>query len=280
MKITVLIENVKDESKDLLNESGLSLYIEKDTKRILFDTGKTENFISNAKKKGIRLEDVDAVVLSHGHHDHVGGLLPFFQVNNKAKVYMKRKALGDYYFHYMFFRKRISIDNNVFEEYSNRIIYIDSFTEIMNDIYIITDIDEHYSTPKGNKYLFVKQDNKLMKDNFEHELMMIIKGDQGIILFTGCSHKGAPNMIRAARAAFPSNNIKAVIGGFHLITIPIMSSLSASQKEIEVIAKMIIDEKVEKVYTGHCTGMKAYQNLKNILGNRIEYIRTGSDIHI
>ncbi len=55
---------------------------------------------------------------------------------------MKRKAAGDYYFHILGFNKNIGIDKKVFEEYSNRIAYVDRFTEIMNDIYIITDIEE------------------------------------------------------------------------------------------------------------------------------------------
>lgn len=280
MKITVLIENLKDDSKDLINEHGLSLYIEKGNKRILFDTGKTGNFIINAKKMGICLENVDVVVLSHGHYDHCGGLLSFFKINNKAKVYMKRKVLGDYYFHSMFFFKKIGIDKKVFLEYSGRINYIDSFTEIMKDVYIITDIDEHYMTPEGNKYLFTKEGNKLIKDNFEHELLMVTKEKDGVCLFTGCSHKGTPNMIQATKNTFPNMNIKAVIGGFHLITIPIINSLGALQKQIDVITKMIMDENIEKVYPGHCTGVKAYKKLKDILGNRIEYIRTGTNIHI
>ncbi|WP_010497906.1 MBL fold metallo-hydrolase [Paenibacillus elgii] len=280
MKITTLIENLKNDSQDLINESGLSLYIEQDNQRILFDTGKTGGFITNAKKLGIRLEDVDAVVLSHGHHDHGGGLLPFFKVNSKAKVYMKRKASGDYYFHIFGFNKSIGIDKKVFEEYSDRIAYMDHFTEIMNDIYIITDIEEIDLTPKGNKYLFAQEGNKRVQDQFEHELMMVIKEQDGISLFTGCSHKGTPNMIRAAKTMFPSLTIKAVIGGFHLKTIPMLNAFSASQEEIQVIAQMIIDENIQKVYTGHCTGVKAYKKLKHILGSKIEYIRTGSQIHV
>lgn len=280
MKITTLIENKKNESKDLTNEHGLCLYIETDNKRILFDTGRTGNFITNAKKLGISLEDVDAVVLSHGHGDHGGGLLSFLKVNNKAKVYMKRNASGDHYFHSMFFYKSVRIDKRVFEEYSNRINYIDDFTEIMSDIYIITDIEKHYKIPKGNKYLFTKEGNRIVRDKFEHELIMVIKEHDDICIFTGCSHSGTANMIQAARNKFSSMNIKAIIGGFHLVRIPIIKVLSASKEEIDELAKKIIDEKIEKVYTGHCTGEKAYKKLKNILGDKIEYIKTGTEIHI
>lgn len=280
MKITTLIENTKNHSSNLINEHGLCLYIEKDDKRILFDTGRTDSFISNAKKLGIPLEDVDAVVLSHGHGDHGGGLLSFLRVNSKAKVYMKRKASGDYYFKFMFLNMNVRIDKNVFNEYSSRINYIDSFTEIMKDIYIITDIDRNYKIPKGNKYLFTREGDKIIRDNFEHELITVIKECDDICIFTGCSHNGMANMIQATRNIFPNTNIKAVIGGFHLVRLPIIKFLGASQDEINVITKKIIDEKIEKVYTGHCTGEDGYRKLKSILGDKIEYIRTGSDIYI
>ncbi len=99
MKITTLIENTKNDSEKLTSEHGLCLHIEKDGKKILFDTGRTDNFIINANRLGISLKDVDVVVLSHGHGDHGGGLIPFFKVNNNAKVYMKKEASRNFYFH-------------------------------------------------------------------------------------------------------------------------------------------------------------------------------------
>ncbi|MTK11887.1 MAG: MBL fold metallo-hydrolase [Clostridiaceae bacterium] len=280
MKITVLIENTKGELEDLINEHGLSLYIEKDNKRILFDTGKTNNFIINAQKLGINLEDIDAVVLSHGHADHGGGLLSFLKINDRAKVYMKRKVFGDYYSGNILFKKSIGINKEVFEKYSSRIEYVDNFTEIMEDIFIITDIQRNHKIPEGNKYLFVKEGNKIVNDKFEHELIMVIKENEGICVFSGCSHNGTVNMIEAVNKSFSGTNIKALIGGFHLAKIPAMDIFSTSQDEIDLIINKIVNEKIEKVYTGHCTGEKAYNKLKQGLGDKIEYIRTGSEIQI
>ncbi|WMJ79276.1 MBL fold metallo-hydrolase [Clostridium sp. MB40-C1] len=282
MKIITLIENTKNKnsSHELISEQGLCLYIEKGNKRILFDTGRRGNFINNAGKLGVDLEKVDVVVISHGHGDHGGGLLEFFKINSKAKVYMKRNAQKEYYFCYFNFNFNVSIDRKVFDEYSSRINYVDSFTEIMDGIFIITDIDKQYKVPRGNKYLYVKEGNKLVLDKFHHELIMIIKEAEGICIFAGCSHNGISNIIETSKNAFPHINIKAVIGGFHLVTLPIIKSLSASREEIDEIAKKIIEDKVEKIYTGHCTGEKAYKKLKNILGDKIEYIRTGSEVNI
>ncbi len=150
----------------------------------------------------------------------------------------------------------------------------------MKDIYIITDINKEYPIPKGNKYLFVKDGDSLIRDKFQHELIMVIKQQEEICIFTGCSHNGVINMIQTSRSFFPNNHIKALIGGFHLVRIPIVKWISASQHEIDLIVKKIIDENIEQVYTGHCTGEKSYKKLKNILEDKIQYIKTGSEIYI
>ncbi|WPC40876.1 MBL fold metallo-hydrolase [Clostridium sp. JS66] len=280
MRIITLIENIKDDSNNLINEKGLCLYIEKDNKHILFDTGRTGSFIHNAEKLGINLREVDAVVISHGHGDHGGGLISFLKINSKAKVYMKTEASKAYYFHCMLFNKNVSISSEFFREYSNRIEYIEDFTEIMKDIYIITDINRYYEILEGNKYMFVKKESKLVRDKFQHELIMVIKEQDNISIFTGCSHNGTANMIRTAKSKFKDSNIKAVIGGFHLVKIPIIKSLTASKDQIDVLINEIVTSNVEKVYIGHCTGEKAYRKLKAALGDKIQYIKTGTEILI
>lgn len=280
MEIITLIENTKDASTHLLNEHGLSLYIKKDDKHILFDTGKSDNFVKNAEKLGINLKDIDLVILSHGHADHGGGLLAFLKINNKAKIYMKKEVQGSYFTGFLLFKKSISINKNIFKKYSNRIEYVDTFREIEKDIFIITDIDRHYKIPDGNKYLLVKEKGKFVKDKFDHELIMVIMEKGSICMFTGCSHNGTANMIESVNKLFPNVPIRALIGGFHLVKIPAIDAIGPSTQEINLLVDKIMSKNIEKVYTGHCTGEKSYQKLKCFLGDRIQYIKTGSQIQI
>ena len=74
LKITTLIENQPGQDGRLAFEHGLSLFIEFAGKRLLFDTGQTGAFADNAEKLSIDLSQLDAVILSHGHYDHSGGL--------------------------------------------------------------------------------------------------------------------------------------------------------------------------------------------------------------
>ena len=76
MRVYTLIENT--EGTDLCRtEHGLSLYFETEHHKILMDTGASETFLGNARLLGVKLEEVDICVLSHGHYDHAGGLMGF-----------------------------------------------------------------------------------------------------------------------------------------------------------------------------------------------------------
>jgi len=74
--------------------------------------------------------------------------------------------------------------------------------------------------------------------------------------------------------------VKAVIGGFHLIGLPKLNTMAGSKSEIQNIARKILDYPVQSIYTGHCTGQKAYAVLKSVLGERLRHLHTGTIIEI
>ena len=96
MKIVTLMENTAVDSA-LHTEPALSMYVEANGKKILFDAGMTDNFAENAQKLGVDLSQVDLVVLSHGHDDHGGGLPKFLEQNQNAPVYINRHAFRPFY---------------------------------------------------------------------------------------------------------------------------------------------------------------------------------------
>ncbi len=115
-------------------------------------------------------------------------------------------------------------------------------------------------------------------DPFKHELIMVIREHAGLVIFTGCSHNGILNMIVTVTHQFPNAPIKAVFGGFHLLGLPFFNTMAGSKAEVENIAKELLTYPIEKIYTGHCTGMKAYGVLKEVLGEKLEHFPTGSSV--
>ena len=95
MRVINLVENTEG-VKRCSFEHGLSFYIETSKHKVLLDFGQTDISIQNAKILGVDLGAIDTAVLSHGHYDHSGGILPFTNINNKAAIYMQKSASGDY----------------------------------------------------------------------------------------------------------------------------------------------------------------------------------------
>lgn len=278
MKITVLLENTRLKNSDLIIEHGISLLIEKGRYNILFDTGgPQESAIKNASKLGIDLSEVDAVVISHGHNDHTGGLLKFFQINNKAPVYLKKEASGSYYSKRPEGEKYSGMDSEIPEKYMERLHFVDETTEISEDIFLVPNIKKYFPIPSSNHVLFKKINGKLVKDDFKHELFMVIRNNNDLIVFTGCGHNGIKNIINTTKEVFPGKKISTVIGGFHLQSGTSTFAISKKQ-EVEDIAEWLVLEGIEYVYTGHCTGERGFKLMMPILTDKLKRIYTGMEI--
>jgi 7,8-dihydropterin-6-yl-methyl-4-(beta-D-ribofuranosyl)aminobenzene 5'-phosphate synthase len=119
-----------------------------------------------------------------------------------------------------------------------------------------------------------------VRDSFDHELVMVVKDDAGMVVFTGCSHSGVLNMVDAARDAFPGTPVSAVVGGFHLIGLPWFNSMAVSRAEVAALAGELADRCDGPIITGHCTGQKGTEALRAVLGDQLQTFQTGSQVVI
>jgi 7,8-dihydropterin-6-yl-methyl-4-(beta-D-ribofuranosyl)aminobenzene 5'-phosphate synthase len=270
MEVVCLIENQKEDIR-LEAEHGLSLFIDDGEKKILFDTGATGKILDNARLLNVKLEEVDLAFISHGHRDHGGGLESFFQVNPDAPVYMCQGAFEKHIRMDANFSKDISLDRHVLEEYGHRIHFLKESTRLRKNLYILTAICLKHDVPEGNRLLFKDSGSKLVPDTFNHELILVLKKKEGLVVFTGCSHQGILNILDTVVENFPDTPLLAVLGGLHLMVPP-----ADDPKKLEILADSLLQYPLGKIYTGHCTGTQAYHYLKRIMGDGIEYLATGS----
>ncbi len=280
MELTVIVENTKQNDTSLITENGLAFLIEKDGKRILYDTGMgKDSLIKNAKILGIDLSNIDMAVISHGHLDHSGGLMEFLQINDKATVYLKKEALQPHFVNLLFLKKNVSIDTGIGKEYAKRLKFLECMCEIAPGIYLLADIVKKYPIPSSNRTLYVKEAGRYSPDTFSHELFMVVKDAEGLIILCGCGHNGVKNIVSTAKEAFPDVRVNSVVGGFHyqLGNLPIAK---ASRDEIVETAEWLLSEGVIRVYTGHCTGDYGYDLLKTVLQDRMRRIYAGLKISI
>ncbi|AQS38636.1 metal-dependent hydrolase, beta-lactamase superfamily II [Shewanella psychrophila] len=281
MQLTALVENTRlDNRADLTVERGLSFHAATMGKQLLFDAGNSQVFCDNAELLNINIQDIDAAVISHRHHDHCNGVTHFLARNSEAPVYFRDCEDTEYIFKAFGFRSNVSFNKNMFSQSPQRFKFINTFTEIYPDIFIVTEISNKYPRPEGNKYLFTKKGDDCDSDTFEHELLLIVKEHDGLIIFTGCAHSGVLNMVETTVQLFPNMRIKAVVGGFHLVGLPLFNSIGGSKEDIVSIGEALLSYPIDKLYTGHCTGLKAYAILKGVLGDRLEYFPTGRSVSI
>ncbi len=260
MKITVLAENTSV-SESLIAEHGLSLYIETESKKILFDMGQTDAFAKNAENLGIDLTKVDFAVLSHGHYDHGGGLRTFLSVNENAPVYLSRHAFGDYYS-----SKYIGLDKTLAEEH--RLRYVSDYLKIDEEIELFSCNDR---TPayKAEFYgLTAERDGVRTDDDFCHEQYLVITEKGKRVVISGCSHKGVLNAVHWLEP-------DVFVGGFHFIKL----EPDGEGREILDRSAEILSSKNIPYYTCHCTGEKQYEYLKTRI-SQLHYISCGMQIEI
>jgi len=270
--IKTLIENTAL-SPEYQSEHGLSLYIATTHHKILFDLGASGLFLTNARRMGVPIEEVDTVIISHGHNDHGGGLDTFLKVNDHAKIYIQEKALGAYFAH----RPGgaivpIGLKRELLE--TPRVILTATGKVIDQELELFSGIKAKAFFPYYNRLLMMEKDGQTVPDTFDHEQNLIITDNGITILLAGCAHNGIINIIgrfKELKGRLPD----VVIGGFHL------SAPSAGKTEkpedVEKLAIRLAETNI-KFYTCHCTGQEAYAVLKERLQEQIGYLSAGSEL--
>lgn len=255
MKLVTLIENTTGRT-DLAAEHGLSVYIETGSKKILFDAGQSAAFADNARRLGVDLTAVDFAVLSHGHYDHGGGLKRFREINPDAPVYLSRQAFGR---HCNAAGKDIGLDTGLMEE--KNLIFADDGLEIAPGLTLYSCNNRVREYPTDTSGMTVNGE----PEAFAHEQYLLIGEGQKRILISGCSHKGILNIVDWFRPDI-------LIGGFHFMKIRDEEFLKSAAEALLACPTVY--------YTGHCTGEEQFAFLKQIMGDRLHRIQTGTVLEL
>lgn len=263
IRIITLVENMTDRA-GLLAEHGLSFYIELQNKKILFDCGQSDAFVKNARHLGVEISEIDALILSHGHYDHTGGLKYFLQENNYASVYLKREAQWKKYNG----ERYIGMDANVPID-AERLHYIDQVTELCQGLLIVPEIKIYFPTDVHFGKMSVICDQDPVPDTFEDELFLSLIHNERIHIISSCSHRGISNIIKSAYNLFQLP-VKTVVGGFHL--------KNEKADDAAAIAHYLNKMNIENIGVCHCTGIDRYVTLKNQCQGKVFYNCTGKEI--
>ncbi len=264
MKITTLVEN--QSNCDLKPTHGLSLYIETKKHKLLFDLGPDRILFENARKKGIRLEEVDTVVISHGHMDHGGALGHFLEINHKAKIYVQRKAFDPHYSKFLCFSIPVGLDGKWKE--SGQVVLLDGDYTVDEELQLFVVPETGKCFSPANVKLFSKNG----RDDFLHEHNLLISEKEKVLIM-GCGHAGVVNILEKVKDEKPGY----CIGGYHLMN-PVLGKMVPETMLGDIAAEL---EKYPGMhfYTCHCTGKRAYEYLRSRVTD-MNYLSCGETLTI
>jgi len=254
LKIYVLVDNTA--SHNCQAEHGLSYVISYDT-NVIFDTGQTNLFIKNAEFLGFDLNNIETVILSHGHYDHGNGLQ---FIDNKVLICHPDVFLERFSGHQ---RKPVGLalsKDQLLQKFritetrepyfiSDRMVYLGEIPRKIKS--------ENLST---SFYLANNQPDLIADDSGLAVIM-----DEGLFVISGCAHSGICNIIEHARKVTGISQVYGVIGGFHL-----KLNNRQTQQTIEYFKEL----NIQVVMPSHCTELPALSQFFDAFGG--EQVKAGT----
>lgn len=275
IQIIVLLEN-STSLKELKNKPGLSLLIKNGISTLLLDVGPNNFFAKNAKKLNINLKEVDAVILSHSHIDHTGGLDFFCKINKTAPLYLFDSPDSRYYTK-VISQLFASVSLKCNENTRKRIIQLKENTRIDTKTLFIHNIHGNHKKPEFNNALYMKKNGTLIPDTFAHEGVLVIEDAGELVLLNSCSHNGVTNSIETVKSIMPDKRIRSYVGGFHFSN-P-LTGKHERDDSLDIFCDSIKKENI-MVYTGHCTGKYCVEYLQKRLGTLMHTLHTGDSFEV
>lgn len=270
VRITTLSENTAGRP-GVLAEWGLSILVEADDLKILMDTGPSISVPYNASVLGIDLSLIDKIVLSHGHYDHTGGLREVLARTGKVEVIAHPDIFAAKYARYGEQARYVGIPFS-----REALEALAAFTLSREPVWIAEDIVTTGEIPMVSPYekidppLCVKQGGKLVPDPLWDDRALIIRTDDGLVVITGCAHRGLINTLYHARELTGVDVVHTVVGGTHLIL--------ASEERVLLTAAALREFGVQRLGVSHCTGIRAAMMLAREFGDIFFFNNTGTQI--
>jgi 7,8-dihydropterin-6-yl-methyl-4-(beta-D-ribofuranosyl)aminobenzene 5'-phosphate synthase len=274
VRITVLVED-RSSRGDLIAEHGLSLWVEADGLRILFDTGQSGAFLSNAHVLGVAAERPDALVLSHGHYDHTGGL-PFLSGDHEpARLYLHPAAVTPRY------SRRPSASPKpigmpsasaaAINRMGRRVVWTNEPTRISDHVGVAGPIPRNTTyEDTGGPFFLDPQCSK--PDRIIDDQALWIETPRGPVVVLGCAHAGVVNTLDHLAALLGATHFYAVVGGMHL--------LHANEERLDKTVRALKRYSVEVLAPCHCTGTAAINYLKDRLPDSFVRMAVGSELRL
>ncbi len=272
LQITVLADD-HVAAPNLLAEHGLSMLIEADGCRILFDTGQSGVAMHNADSLGIHLAGLDAVVLSHGHYDHTGGLADLLREHSPSAVFLHPAAVEPKYArdehppHRLIGMPKSS--SQALDAFQGRVVSTRSTTEVVPGVWCTGEIPRLEGNDQSASGFFLDAECRT-PDPLADDQALYMETPKGVVVIAGCAHAGVVNTLDRVCSLTGREEVHTLAGGFHLGR--------ASHEQMERTANAIGRRNCRVLAPCHCTGMGAHAYLRARFHSLVQDVGVGTKL--
>ena len=265
-RIQILVED-KNFKPELEGEHGLSMLVEGEGIRFIFDCGQTGMAWRNAEKLGVDLTKIKTAVISHAHYDHGGGFTELLKYARIKTLYTGEK----------FFDKKFSWDGTKYVFKGVRLTTQDlerlhitnkicgEMVQLDEKIFLVGKFNRTYEFETVPDKFFIGRAKKKLPDDFGDEICMAIRGDDGLSVVAACSHVGILNIVSTVAERF-NEPVTRLVGGVHL--------LNADDERIDKTIAELKNLGVRDFKLCHCSGENVCAKVNS------ETLSTGSVIEL
>jgi 7,8-dihydropterin-6-yl-methyl-4-(beta-D-ribofuranosyl)aminobenzene 5'-phosphate synthase len=274
-RITIICENSVS-VKGGVGEHGFAAYVETERGNFLFDTGRGEGLIPNLLRFDKDPLSIQKIILSHGHHDHTGGLASILELLGGVEIMAHPDLFS--------IRYRISqkdgrevrrfvglkFQRAYLESLGGRFTLGKNFREVTREMFLTGEVPRKNSFEKGDPNLFAEIEGQLVPDPFWDDQSVVIESPKGLVMLFGCAHAGMMNTLEYAIAKTGQERVFAIIGGTHLDF--------ASPSQVEETISILKNFQVERLGVSHCTGLRAASRLLSEFGEKFFFGMVGESL--
>jgi 7,8-dihydropterin-6-yl-methyl-4-(beta-D-ribofuranosyl)aminobenzene 5'-phosphate synthase len=271
MKVTCVVDDRALADSGFKSEHGASFLIESAGRYVLFDTGSSASvLLHNLAVLGFAPGRIEALILSHGHNDHTGGLagllaqvpgLPLYAHPDLFRERFRKTGTG-------FKKVGPSMDRAALQDLADVRLSAEPL-EVIPGVWALGEISPRVEPEGRSKKHVIREGAGWAADPYRDDLSIVLKTGQGLVLVCGCCHAGLLNTLARVRSIFDRDAV-AVVGGTHLV--------SADAGMMAGIVEKLQTYGPPRFWVGHCTGDLAFDALRGAFGEKVSPCQAGTEL--